>query len=165
VEGGRSGASEAEARGVAGMRIRSEPFFPINQWQWWVIFPNSTKFCFVECLKRYSTKSMDLRPGSTFFLEQIRGGAAGAGCVWLEKVGVELFFWIWGCLELSQTRPYILYFIFLYFFCAYTFCSHSFSSLYIFLIFVFYYSLRSYLVVTFINSNLSWPALYKEKQR
>jgi hypothetical protein len=33
------------------------------------------------------------------------------------------------------------------------------------LIFVFYYSLRSYLVVTFINSNLSWPALYKEKQR
>jgi hypothetical protein len=55
---------------------------------------------------------MDLRLGSTFFLEQIRGGAAGAGCVWLEKVGVELFFWIWGCLELSQTRPYILYFIF-----------------------------------------------------
>jgi hypothetical protein len=47
---------------------------------------------------------MDLRPGSTFFLEQIRGGAAGAGCVWQEKVGVELFFWIWSCLELSQTQ-------------------------------------------------------------
>jgi hypothetical protein len=46
----------------------------------------------VECLKRYSTKSMDSRPGSTFFLEQIRGGTAGAGCVWQEKVGVELFF-------------------------------------------------------------------------
>jgi hypothetical protein len=48
---------------------------------------------------------MDLRPGSTFFLEQIRGGAAGAGCVWQKKVGVELFFQIWSCLELCQTRP------------------------------------------------------------
>jgi hypothetical protein len=56
----------------------------------------------VECLKRYSTKSMDLRPGSTFFLEQIRGGAAGAGCVWQEKVGVELFFLD---LELSGALP------------------------------------------------------------
>jgi hypothetical protein len=45
---------------------------------------------------------MDLRPGSTFFLEQIRGGAAGAGCVWQEKVGVELFFLD---LELSGALP------------------------------------------------------------
>jgi hypothetical protein len=56
----------------------------------------------MECLKRYSTKSMDLRPGSTFFLEQIRGGAAEAGCVWQEKVGVELFFLD---LELSGALP------------------------------------------------------------
>jgi hypothetical protein len=43
-------------------------------------------------LKRYSTKSMDLRPDSTFFLQQICGGAAGVGCVRKEKVGVELYF-------------------------------------------------------------------------
>jgi hypothetical protein len=46
----------------------------------------------VECLKRYSTKSMDLRLGSTFFLEEICGGVAGAECVWQEKLRVELFF-------------------------------------------------------------------------
>jgi hypothetical protein len=25
--------------------------------------------------------------------------------VWQEKNGGELFFWIWSCVELSQTRP------------------------------------------------------------
>jgi hypothetical protein len=30
----------------------------------------------------------------TFFLEQIHGGAAGVGCVWLRKFGVELFFYL-----------------------------------------------------------------------
>jgi hypothetical protein len=44
----------------------------------------------VECLKRYSTKSMDLRPGSTFFLEQIHGRAI---CVWQEKLAVKLVFY------------------------------------------------------------------------
>jgi hypothetical protein len=35
-------------------------------------------------------------------LEQIHGGAAGAGCVWLTSFGAELIFWIWSCVELSK---------------------------------------------------------------
>jgi hypothetical protein len=50
-------------------------------------------------------KTMELGVYSTFFLKQIHGGAAGVGCVWRRKFGVELFFWIWSCVELSQTRP------------------------------------------------------------
>jgi hypothetical protein len=50
-------------------------------------------------------KTMELGVCSTFFLEQIHGGAAGVGCVWQKKFGVELFYWIWSCVELSQTRP------------------------------------------------------------
>jgi hypothetical protein len=46
----------------------------------------------VEYLLRYSKKTMELGVCSTFFLEQIHGGAAGVGCVWLRKFGVELFF-------------------------------------------------------------------------
>jgi hypothetical protein len=38
-------------------------------------------------------------------LEQIHGGAAGAGCVWLTGFGAEFIFWIWSCVELSQTPP------------------------------------------------------------
>jgi hypothetical protein len=38
-------------------------------------------------------------------LEQIRGGVGGVGRVWLEKFGAELFFQIWSCMELCQTRP------------------------------------------------------------
>jgi hypothetical protein len=38
-------------------------------------------------------------------LEQIHGGAAGAGCVWLTSFGAGLVFWIWSCVELSQTPP------------------------------------------------------------
>jgi hypothetical protein len=38
-------------------------------------------------------------------LEQIHGGAAGASRVWLTSDGAELIFWIWSCVELSQTRP------------------------------------------------------------
>jgi hypothetical protein len=37
-------------------------------------------------------KTMELGVCSTFFLEQIHGGAAGVGCVWRRKFGVELFF-------------------------------------------------------------------------
>jgi hypothetical protein len=37
-------------------------------------------------------KAMELGVCSTFFLEQIHGGAAGVGCVWRRKFGVELFF-------------------------------------------------------------------------
>jgi hypothetical protein len=50
-------------------------------------------------------KTMELGVCSTFFLEQIHGEAAGVGCVWRRKFGVELFYWIWSCVELSQTRP------------------------------------------------------------
>jgi hypothetical protein len=49
-------------------------------------------------------KTMELGVYSTFFLEQIHGGAAGVRCVWRRKFGVELFF-IWSYEELSQTRP------------------------------------------------------------
>jgi hypothetical protein len=37
-------------------------------------------------------KTMELGVCSTFFLEQIHDGAAGIGCVWQRKFGVELFF-------------------------------------------------------------------------
>jgi hypothetical protein len=37
-------------------------------------------------------KTMELGVCSTFFLKQIHGGAAGVGCVWRKKFGVELFF-------------------------------------------------------------------------
>jgi hypothetical protein len=37
-------------------------------------------------------KTMELGVCSTFFLEQIHGGAAGVGCVWRRKFGVEPFF-------------------------------------------------------------------------
>jgi hypothetical protein len=37
-------------------------------------------------------------------LEQIHGGAAGAGCVWLTSFEAELVFWIWSFVELSQTQ-------------------------------------------------------------
>jgi hypothetical protein len=50
-------------------------------------------------------KTMELGVCSIFFLEQIHGGAAGVGCVWRRKFEVGLFFWIWSCVELSQTRP------------------------------------------------------------
>jgi hypothetical protein len=94
------------SRGVGERnKQKNEPFFPTNQWQWRVIFTNSTKSSFVEHLLRHSTKSMDLGSCSTFFSEQICGGAAGAGHVWLEKLGAELVFRIWSCLELCQTRP------------------------------------------------------------
>jgi hypothetical protein len=53
-------------------------------------------------------KTMELVVCSTFFLEQIHAGAARVGCVWLRKFGVELIFWIWSCVELSQTRPMTL---------------------------------------------------------
>jgi hypothetical protein len=33
---------------------------------------------------------MDLRPAPSFFLEQIHGGVAEAGTVWLEKLRAEL---------------------------------------------------------------------------
>jgi hypothetical protein len=46
---------------------KNESFFPTNQWQWWVIFLNSTKTSFVEHLLKYSTKSTDLGVYSTFF--------------------------------------------------------------------------------------------------
>jgi hypothetical protein len=36
-------------------------------------------------------KTMELGVCSTFFLEQIHGGAAGVGCVWQRKFEVELF--------------------------------------------------------------------------
>jgi hypothetical protein len=37
-------------------------------------------------------KTMELGVCSTFFLEQIHGGAGGVGCVWRRKFGVEQFF-------------------------------------------------------------------------
>jgi hypothetical protein len=37
-------------------------------------------------------KTMELGVCSTFFLEQIHGGAVGVGCVWWRKFGVKLFF-------------------------------------------------------------------------
>jgi hypothetical protein len=46
----------------------------------------------VEYLLRYSIKTMELGVCSTFFMEQIHGGAARVVCVWLRKFGVELFF-------------------------------------------------------------------------
>jgi hypothetical protein len=50
-------------------------------------------------------KTMELGVCSTFFLEQIHGGAAGVGCVWQRKFEVEQFYWIWSCVELFQTCP------------------------------------------------------------
>jgi hypothetical protein len=50
-------------------------------------------------------KIMELGAVPPFFLEQIHGGAAGAGCVWLTIFGAELVFWIWSYVELCQTRP------------------------------------------------------------
>jgi hypothetical protein len=59
----------------------------------------------VEYLLRRSMKTMESGVCSTFFLEQMHGGAAGVGCVWRRKFGVELFYWFWSCVELSQTHP------------------------------------------------------------
>jgi hypothetical protein len=42
----------------------------------------------VEYLLRYSMKTMELEVYSTLFLQQIHGGAAGVGCVWLRKFEV-----------------------------------------------------------------------------
>jgi hypothetical protein len=77
------------ARDLAGA---GELFFPTNRWQWWVISPNSTKSSVLEHPLRYSTKSMDLGPAPPFLAEQIHGGAAGAGHVWLKKHGAKLVF-------------------------------------------------------------------------
>jgi hypothetical protein len=50
-------------------------------------------------------KTMELGVCSTFFLEQIHGGAGGVGCVWRKKIWSGAVFFIWSCVELSQTRP------------------------------------------------------------
>jgi hypothetical protein len=46
----------------------------------------------VEYLLRHSMKTMELGVCSTFFLEQIHGGAVGVGCIWWRNFGVKLFF-------------------------------------------------------------------------
>jgi hypothetical protein len=76
-----------------------------DQWQWWVISPNSRKLGFGGVPLELLHKTMELGSAPRFFLEEIHGGAAGAGCVWLRKFGAVLFF-IWSCVELCQTRPY-----------------------------------------------------------
>jgi hypothetical protein len=61
------GGESQRGRGVAAQKEKNEPFFPTNQWQWWVIFPNFTKSNIVEHPMRYSTKSMDLGAAPPFF--------------------------------------------------------------------------------------------------
>jgi hypothetical protein len=48
-------------------------------------------------------KTMEVGVCSTFFLEQIHGGAAGVECVWRRKFGVELFFYLELCGALPNT--------------------------------------------------------------
>jgi hypothetical protein len=53
-------------------------------------------------------KTMELGVSSTFFLEQIHGGAAGVGCVWRRKFGVELFFGsgaAWSSTKHALSKP------------------------------------------------------------
>jgi hypothetical protein len=60
---------------------------------------------FAEYPLRDSMDLVELRLDSCFF----GSGVFGVRSVWLEKTGVELFFWIWSCLEPCQTHPYITY--------------------------------------------------------
>jgi hypothetical protein len=69
---------------------------------------------------------MELGAAPPFFLEQIHGGAAGAGCVWLTILGAELVFLdpeLRGALPNtplvmvdSHPFPAIPFFIFFFFF-------------------------------------------------
>jgi hypothetical protein len=77
--------------------------FLCNQWEWWVIYPNSTKLGFSGVPPEVLHEKHGVGACSTVFLEQMHGGAAAAGCVWLTIFGAELFFWIWSCVELCQT--------------------------------------------------------------
>jgi hypothetical protein len=100
---GSSGRGHRGRRGVEG-KIRTNCFL-CNQWQWWVIYPNSMNFGFGGVPPQLLHENHGVGACSTVFLEQIHGGAAGVGCVWLTSFGAELVFWIWSCVELSQTRP------------------------------------------------------------
>jgi hypothetical protein len=105
LEVGRGEGSPA----VSGRRVartkQNESFFMCNQWQWWVIYLNSTKFGFGRVPPEALHENHGVGGCSTIFLEQIHGGAARAGCVWLTIFGAKLVFWIRSYVELCQTRP------------------------------------------------------------
>jgi hypothetical protein len=63
-----------------------------NPWQWWVISPNSRKLGFGGVPLEALHENHGVGGLLHLFLEQIHDGAAGVGCVWRRKFGVELFF-------------------------------------------------------------------------
>jgi hypothetical protein len=76
--GGGALGGEVRALSVAVGKKEGTNRFLCNQWEWWVIYPNSTKLGFSL---RYSTKNMELGLAPPFF---------GADSLWS--------CWSWLCL-------------------------------------------------------------------
>jgi hypothetical protein len=80
-----------------------------NQWQWWVISPNSTKLGFGGV----PLEALHENHGVGGLLHLFSGVDPRWSCwSWVclaEKIWSGAVFLIWSCVELSQTRPYLAY--------------------------------------------------------
>jgi hypothetical protein len=79
--------------GAGEKKERTNRFFHLPV-AWWVISSNSTKTWSWWSTPEVLHKNHGVGVCSTVFLEQIRGGAAEVGRVWLKKFEAELVFLI-----------------------------------------------------------------------